>query len=72
MQVILYLIIISLLVAGGFLGAFFWAVHNGQYEDDLTPSIRILIDEDMLISDDQDQPNTNSVSTNKLKQNVKN
>lgn len=48
MQIILFLIILSLLVAGGFLMAFFWAVRDGQYDDDVTPSIRILIDDDML------------------------
>lgn len=48
MKIILILIIISLLIAGGFLFAFFWAVRNGQYDDDFTPSMRILIDDDML------------------------
>ncbi len=42
------LIIISLLIAGGFLFAFFWAVRDGQYDDDFTPSMRILIDDDMI------------------------
>ena len=48
MKIILLLIIISLLIAGGFLFAFFWAVNDGQYDDDYTPSMRILIDDDML------------------------
>lgn len=48
MKIILLLIIISLLIAGGFLFAFFWAVKDGQYDDDFTPSMRILIDDDML------------------------
>ena len=48
MQIVLYLIIISLVVAGGFLFAFFWAVKDGQYDDDTTPSMRILVDDDML------------------------
>ncbi len=48
MKIILLLIIISLLIAGGFLFAFFWAVRDGQYDDDFTPSMRILIDDDML------------------------
>lgn len=49
MKIILFLIIVSLLVATGFLFAFFWAVKNGQYEDDFTPSMRLLIDDDMLL-----------------------
>ena len=48
MNIILLLIIISLLIAGGFLFAFFWAVNDGQYDDDFTPSMRILIDDDMI------------------------
>jgi cbb3-type cytochrome oxidase maturation protein len=51
MKIILLLIIISLLIAGGFLFAFFWAVRDGQYDDDYTPSMRILIDDDMLPSE---------------------
>ena len=42
MSAIIVLIIISLLVAGGFLLAFIWAVRSGQFDDDTTPSIRIL------------------------------
>lgn len=45
MKIIFLLILISLLVAVGFLAAFFWAVNSGQYEDDYTPSIRILFDD---------------------------
>jgi cbb3-type cytochrome oxidase maturation protein len=46
MNIILMLIIISLFVAGGFLGAFFWAVKSGQYDDDYTPSVRMLFDDE--------------------------
>lgn len=42
------------MVAGGFLAAFFWAVKDGQYEDDFTPSMRILIDDDMLQSEESE------------------
>lgn len=47
MKIILLLIIISLLIAGGFLFAFFWAVKDGQYDDEYTPSVRILFDEEL-------------------------
>lgn len=70
MQIILYIIIVSLLVAGGFLMAFFWAVNDGQYEDDFTPSMRILIDDDMLEPIDKDLSTSNSVSNNKSNQHV--
>ncbi|TAK50421.1 MAG: cbb3-type cytochrome oxidase assembly protein CcoS [Saprospiraceae bacterium] len=45
MEIIFVLIAASLLVALGFLGAFIWAVKSGQYEDDYTPSIRMLFDD---------------------------
>jgi len=46
MYIILFLIAISLIVALGFLGAFIWAVRSGQYEDDYTPSMRMLFDDE--------------------------
>jgi len=42
MNIILVLILVSLVVAVGFLIAFFWAVRSGQYDDDYTPSVRML------------------------------
>lgn len=42
MSALLILILASLLVAGGFLGAFIWAVRAGQFDDTYTPSMRIL------------------------------
>lgn len=45
MSVILLLIPLSLLMAGVFLLAFFWAVRSGQYEDTCTPSMRVLADD---------------------------
>lgn len=45
MEIIFLLISISLVVAIGFLAAFMWAVRDGQYEDDYTPSVRILLDD---------------------------
>jgi cbb3-type cytochrome oxidase maturation protein len=46
MGILIILIIVSLIIALGFLGAFIWAVRSGQYDDDYTPSIRILFDDD--------------------------
>ena len=45
MSVILLLIPLSLVMAGLFLGAFVWAVRQGQYEDTCTPSMRVLADD---------------------------
>lgn len=45
MSIIILLIAIGLVIALGFILAFIWAVRSGQYDDDYTPSIRILFDE---------------------------
>jgi cbb3-type cytochrome oxidase maturation protein len=66
MQVIFFLIAVGILVAGGFLVAFIWSVKSGQYDDDYTPSVRILFDnyksesnelstEESTIDEDKDQ-----------------
>lgn len=44
MSALFLLIIASFIVAGGFLVAFIWAVKSGQFDDDYTPSVRILFD----------------------------
>lgn len=45
MSVIFILITISVFVAGLFLAGFIWATKNGQFEDEYTPSVRILFDD---------------------------
>jgi len=45
MTAIFILIGASLIVATGFLIAYFWAVKSGQYDDTYTPSVRILFDD---------------------------
>jgi cbb3-type cytochrome oxidase maturation protein len=44
MSAIIFLIFIGVVVAGGFLAAFIWAVRSGQYDDDYSPSVRMLFD----------------------------
>lgn len=51
MNILFLLILISLSVAVFFLGAFFLAVRMGQYEDDYTPSVRILLDDQQKQND---------------------
>ena len=55
------LIGISIIVAGSFLIAFLWSVGSGQYDDDYTPSIRMLFDDDI-------KPVTDIVPTKPLNQ----
>ena len=45
MGIIYIMIVVSLVVALGFLGAFIWSVKSGQYDDDYTPSVRMLFDD---------------------------
>lgn len=52
---IFYLLIgVSLFAALIFLGAFIWAVRNGQFDDNETPSIRMLFDDEVAINKETD------------------
>ncbi|MBB6610362.1 cbb3-type cytochrome oxidase assembly protein CcoS [Pontibacter sp. Tf4] len=44
MYIIFLMIAVSVTVAAAFLGAFLWAVRSGQYDDDYTPAVRMLFD----------------------------
>lgn len=57
MSVIYLLISISVIVAGAFLFAFVKAVRNGQFDDDYTPSVRMLFDDELKKT--KDKPNNN-------------
>ncbi|MEJ8756669.1 cbb3-type cytochrome oxidase assembly protein CcoS [Pontibacter sp. H259] len=46
MYIIFLMIAVSVTVAAAFLGAFLWAVRSGQYDDDYTPAVRMLFDND--------------------------
>lgn len=45
MEIIILLIVISLIIAVGFLIAFLWNLKSGQYDDTYSPSVRILFDD---------------------------
>jgi len=45
MSVVIILMLASLAVGLVFVGAFVWSVRSGQYEDTLTPSMRVLLDD---------------------------
>lgn len=47
MKIMFFLICLSLIVAIGFLVAFLWATKTGQFDDDYTPSVRMLFDNDV-------------------------
>ncbi len=53
------MLIVSLGIALFFLISFLWAIKNGQYDDDYTPSVRMLFD-DELINNQNKNKNGNS------------
>lgn len=56
---IFYLLIgVSLFAALIFLGAFIWAVRSGQYDDNETPSIRMLFDDDENNEEEEEKNKT--------------
>ncbi len=55
MDIIFLLISFSLLVAGSFLGAFLWAIKDGQFEDDYSPSVRILYEDQVKPKKDDEE-----------------
>ncbi len=54
MNILFFLIGVSLFAALIFLAMFIWAVKSGQYEDNYTPSIRILFDEEEELEEKKD------------------
>ena len=48
MAIIFLLIGLSGIVALGFLYVFVWAVKTGQYDDAVTPAMRILLDDELI------------------------
>lgn len=56
MSVIIILIIISVIVAVFFLGVFIWAVKSGQFDDTVSPAIRILFDDKKQQKSDDKEP----------------
>lgn len=63
MSVIILLLIASISVAAIFLGAFLWSVKNGQYDDETSPPMRILFDNNGPAKTESQS----TKSTNKLK-----
>lgn len=45
MGIVIILLSVSILIAGGFLVAFIWSVGDGQFDDDISPAQRMLFDD---------------------------
>jgi len=56
MGIIYLLLIVSLVIALIFLLSFIWAAKTNQFEDDYTPSVRILFEDELVKTEKQ---NTN-------------
>ena len=66
MNIMFLLIGVSLIAALVFLFLFVWAVKKGQYDDIYTPSVRILFDDNDVLS-----KNTQSEVKSDIKQVIK-
>lgn len=56
MDILIYLIPVSLLLGGGALAAFLWSLKSGQYEDMDGAANRILFDDDSPLPDKDAKP----------------
>ena len=54
MSILYILIPLALLLLGGAVWAFFWAVGSGQFDDLDTPAVRIIMDDDEKPADGDD------------------
>lgn len=55
MSILYILIPLALLLLGGAVWAFFWAVGSGQFDDLDTPAVRIVMDDDSKPGDEDEQ-----------------
>jgi cbb3-type cytochrome oxidase maturation protein len=60
MEIIYLMMIVSLVLALFFLVSFLWAIKSGQYEDDYTPSVRILFEDEAINNNKNQEANGNT------------
>ncbi|HTO38904.1 MAG TPA: cbb3-type cytochrome oxidase assembly protein CcoS [Brumimicrobium sp.] len=53
MGIIYVMLFVSLLIAMLFLGAYLWATKSGQFDDDYTPSVRMLFDDGVIKKEEE-------------------
>jgi len=71
-NVIFILIAVSLLVAICFLGFFIWSIRAGQYDDEYTPSVRILFDDEVNIIEESEEADDKKDTRYELRDKVHN
>jgi cbb3-type cytochrome oxidase maturation protein len=57
MGIIYIMLVVSLLIALFFLLSFIWATKTGQYDDDYTPSVRILFEDELVKTKENKEKN---------------
>jgi cbb3-type cytochrome oxidase maturation protein len=69
MKIMLFLILVSLLLAAGFLLAYLRAAGSGQFDDEYTPAIRMLFDDATQFTSvtDENTPTTEKQQDEDLK-----
>lgn len=61
MGIIYLMLVVSLVIALFFLLSFFWATKTGQYDDDYSPSVRILFDDEIKTQENQEKNGSSEV-----------
>jgi cbb3-type cytochrome oxidase maturation protein len=61
MYIIFLMIAVSVTVATAFLLAFLWAVRSGQYDDDYTPAVRMLFDNEVTTKNNKKSKEEQSI-----------
>ena len=56
MSVIVILMVLSILVAAGFLSAYLWSAKTGQFDDPEANAFRIIIDDTIPQNEKEKQP----------------
>jgi len=51
MNVIIILLAVGVVVSALFLGAFIWCIRSNQFEDEFSPSVRILFEDNLESKD---------------------
>lgn len=59
MNILILMMPITFIIAGGFVAAFIWSTSSGQYDDTITPAHRILFDD----NENEEKKNDDEPST---------
>lgn len=61
MGIIYVMLVVSLVIALFFLISFIWAVRSNQFEDDYSPSVRILFDDEKTETKEEQEDGSREV-----------